>query len=581
MGRLIKNILVRYRPTFICLLVFGVYIQFANGQIGDGELNLPQEEIRLVVNDEILLSGQDLCYKIYCLTKENKSFSNLSKMVYVDLIGANNVRLFSHKHKLENGLANGDFFIPSHIKTGNYKLIAYTVWMIRQANPVFSEKNVHIINPFVLEKNTSIKVVSDEIEIFKEAGISSMKNDGKIELSTNLGSYKTRSKGVLTIRNNIDKAIIGNYIISIRKFNFVNSSQADGKSTINKIKKENRSFFPEVRGEVLSGRVVGLQDGLPAVNKIVAFSIPGVDYVYKNVKTDTSGKFHFDIYENYDSTDAILQVVDNQRENFRIVLDSFSLNQNNDMLFSNLVINPNVKEWVIQQSIYNQIQNAYHYLKSDSLVSRNQNIPFYGNPTATYKLNDFKRFPSLRETFVEIVEEAAIRKDNDQYRFKVYNYDEYKSNYPDAAPLVLVDGILIQDPESIIGIDATKLDVINIVMGIYYYGPSVYDGIIDIKTKRGDFKLMNSNLLMYSNLKSIERERVFYEPDYTSNANKLERIPDYRSQLLWMPSVFLDFNEKNIEFYTSDIEGTFEILLEGYNSKGEYLVNKQYFEVKD
>ena len=53
------------------------------------------------------------------------------------------------------------------------------------------------------------------------------------------------------------------------------------------------------------------------------------------------------------------------------------------------------------------------------------------------------------------------------------------------------------------------------------------------------------------------------------NSKKSDRIPDYRSQLLWLPNFNLNKNEDSLYFYTSDNNGDYEISLEGFTNEGK------------
>ncbi len=57
----------------------------------DNQLNgfkdIPQETIFIHFNSTLLLTGEYLYYKVYCLNTETNYLSDLSKMAYVELIG--------------------------------------------------------------------------------------------------------------------------------------------------------------------------------------------------------------------------------------------------------------------------------------------------------------------------------------------------------------------------------------------------------------------------------------------------------------------------------------------------------------
>ena len=109
---------------------------------------IPQERIFTHINTSLFLTGEYLYYKVYCINNKTVHLSDLSKIGYVELIGETGEQLFKHKIKLENGLGNGDFFIPVTAQTGSYKLLAYTNWMKNEGVGLFFQADIHILNPY-------------------------------------------------------------------------------------------------------------------------------------------------------------------------------------------------------------------------------------------------------------------------------------------------------------------------------------------------------------------------------------------------------------------------------------------------
>ena len=98
----------------------------------------PKEKIYVHYNNDFLLSGEKLFYKIYCLENNNR-FSSFSKIAYVELIDSNNNSVVQQKVSLTNGKGYGDIFINTKIKSGAYKLVSYTQWM-KNEKSLFEKK---------------------------------------------------------------------------------------------------------------------------------------------------------------------------------------------------------------------------------------------------------------------------------------------------------------------------------------------------------------------------------------------------------------------------------------------------------
>jgi hypothetical protein len=582
LGRLSKYIQVII-GVVTCLCVYRVSGQISKEQLSEFKKVIPIETVVIHTNKKVFLAGETLFYKFYSLSKTNKP-SDVSKIGYVKLIGNGKTRLFEHKLKLESGVAGGDFFVPANIETGQYKLVAYTKWMENNSRQPIFIKDIYVVNPFTIsnnyfgedkdtDKNT---VFINKVEDFI---IDSKKELGKINLGKK--SYFTRSKVTIGLKSAFANIDSGNYSLSIKK---IDSLSINENISFNKSLERGKEFYlPEIGSEILSGKVLDINNNTPVPNKIVTLTIPGRDYVFKNVKTNNEGAFYFTLYENYRDTDALVQIQDVDRNQYKVILDSKPFLYDDNLTFRSVKLSDSIKPWLLNQSVYKQVENAYANVKKDSIVYKPTNKLFYGEASLTYVLDDFKRFPTVRETFVEVIQKAAIRETKDSYKFKVNDFLDFKNSaFKDYDPLVLVDGYLIQNNADLVEYDCEKIESISIVRGIYFCGPMIYNGILDVKTKNLSFNLFHNNTdIIKFNLDTPQEQKIYFKPIYNRDNKALERIPDYRTQLLWVPNIELGKANNEVEFYTSDITGNFEVVLEGYSILGEYIKSSCIITVKD
>lgn len=548
---------------------------------------VPYEKADIIVNKDVFLAGEILNYKYYSLLKENSKISELSKIAYVELIGAQKVSIFAHKLKLQNGQGTGDFFIPADLKTGHYKLLGYTQWMQNNNSKKYIQKDIYVINPYVSE---TAQVTEEPVNKRQLSVNISLRNKEDKNEDEGVGAvfnilnekYKTRSKVVLGLPSSLGK---GNYVVSVNKVKAI-SLDLKGTTPSTEDSASKGFYLPELRGEIISGKVYFKDSGLKAVNKTVALSIPGENFIYKNVKVNTEGEFYFNIHEDYRNKTCLLQVMDPSPENFRIELDNKTFKELEELNFRKVNLNPNIKEWMETESTQNQIENAYGYLKLDSILVKTKKHIFSGNPTITYKLDDYKRFPTMRETFIEVIEGAGVRRKGDVYNFVVFSYDNTGSiQLKEYQPLVLLDGLLIQDNQFLLEYDPYKIEQISLTRGGYFYGPQIFYGIIDVKTKKANeneaLDVMQKDGVVNVELNLRNKNKLYYSPNYGINSAYLKRIPDFRSQLLWEPNLSYSNKIKPLEFYTSDVEGLFQVSIKGYSDTGNYIEMNDYFEVKN
>jgi hypothetical protein len=147
-------------------------------------------------------------------------------------------------------------------------------------------------------------------------------------------------------------------------------------------------------------------------------------------------------------------------------------------------------------------------------------------------------------------------------------------------PLVLMDGLLIQDIDELFEYRASNIYKICIINSGYNYGNQVFNGLISFITKKQDYETkIKGNYILRTNLALPLLKKKYFSPNY-SDTSKEDRIPDYRYQLLWLPELICSNNENLISFFTSDKTGTFEIAIEGFSKEGNPLSIKEYIEVK-
>ncbi len=570
------------KSIFIAFLLFGI---FATAQIPKSEVAadtkvFPKENVQLSINSNLLLAGELLQYKAYNLNAANKK-SSLSKVLYVSMRNENDSVVFSHKLKVENGTANGDFFIPSSLKTGIYRLIGYTNFSRNNSQDAFVERYIYVLNSFVKTEKITGKsmdtVFLKKITEFTPQSV--LKSQLGNQITTDKPIYGYREKVTVNIENLPDNNR-GNYVLSVRKMDPIEISDKSMNSTKGKLSET--FYIPELRGEIISGVVFSKTSNQPMPNKEVSLTIPGKDYIFKIAKTNSNGRFFFSVPEGYNAEKSIVQLNETPSEatNFNLVLDKkdFDLGKKRA---SFLKLDTVLKNWLQERSVQMQIENAYYDAKKDSILKNEMSLPFYNKLGTVFLLDDYTRFSTVKETFVEVVTLAAIRGSGSDSRFVVNNeYDPNgTANFNAIPPLVLMDGMQILNNEDLINYNAREIKSIRVINQPYRFGPKLFSGVIAVETKKGDFvPTKKEGYIEELNLPPAVKDKKYFRPDYSQKSENA-RIPDYRVQLLWKADFNPNENGGVVTFYTSDVEGTFEISLEGYSEEGSYLSSKSYFEV--
>ncbi|MCY2687292.1 hypothetical protein [Salinimicrobium sp. TH3] len=541
----------------------------------------PQEKVFVHFNSSFLLAGEYLYYKIYVLDHQTLVPGDLSSVAYVELRGKDGEVIFRHKIALENGTGEGDFFISTNVLSGNYKLFGYTRWMLNGELNNFFQADVVIVNPYTRNNEGLLASVDKEgsAGMLKDTLKSTSTIANRPGNSKNLPTYGKRERVALNIDGMQEMDPKGNYSVSVRKLHniqvpkMVVSEDISGKGKFFKIEPGKRFYLPELRGELFSGKLRDAKGNqqTSVENKKVALSIPGQNFIFKIARTNANGEFFFNVEKQNLAEEVILQVLNEEKGKFKIVIDPHPELQIADLDFGNFQLTRDMEDLLVEESIYNQIENGYFSIKPDTVKLPEQELPFYGKRILTYDLDDYTRFNTLKETFVEIVRE--ITTSGDMLRIRGYN-SLVDSRMP---PLLIVDGVIIQDHSKFINFPARRIQSIGVLRDKYFYGPEVFQGIINVETVEKDFLEKNGKDFFKTHLMRPQPEKEYFQQKY-SEGQRNERIPDFRRQLLWNP-VF-DPESRSIEFYTSDVEGEFEIVLEGFTSAGKGVTLKEKIEVK-
>ncbi|WP_034259028.1 hypothetical protein [Aequorivita capsosiphonis] len=538
---------------------------------------VPNEAAYLDVNSSLFFVGEYLYYKIYVKNTATNQLTSLSKIGYVELIQEDGKTVFKQQLVLENGISQGDFFIPTDVVSGNYKIVGYTQNMLVKSDENFFQQDIGIINPYRGDQTAISELKTEDSDTLTIKNISeetSKDYDFTIHLDKN--KYSNRSAVNLSLSTESKNIKNGTYSLSVRKKNEIDVPQL--KTSLNyRIKQNNpnvkegttRSILPELRGKLISGKIVSTNPNQSVKGKKVTLSIPGDDYVFKVSDVAENGNFYFNIDKPHSQNKALFQVIGDTEDNFNIQLDSLPSINKASLKFNKFTITPQMQKMIEERSIHNQIENAYYHVKPDTIKTKPLEKAYYGKTFTTYVLDEYTRFPTMKETMIEIVENAWLQTNSDgRSKFVVREPEGYgRTNNP---LLLLVDGVFLQSHDLLANFKAAKVESISVLRDRYYLGSQTFQGVMIVQTKDNDFnKYLDEDFILQTQLLPDQPVKSYFSQEYNAfNESKTTHIPDYRRQLLWQPHIKMEEGEMGIKFFTSDISGNFEVRLEGFMVDG-------------
>jgi len=567
---MIKQILI------IVLFLFQSYL-FSQQTDTNNTTTSVKEQITIQTNSDFYLSGESILYKTICLNAFTKETLSFSKIAYIELLNEENKSILKHKQVITNGISYNDFFIPTNIETGSYKIIAYT--NLTQNNNEYASRELFILNPYVSfpekhkENNNG---GSKEITTF--SNLAKENNTVSYKVEANKKEFQKREKVTINFNDNLQ----GNFVLNVIKMDSIPTLQESNKNLLDRIESsnqgnnENQVSIPETRGEIFSGKITSSSNSEILENKKIALSIPGENFDFKITSTDRNGNFKF-LMDSYNGDEAYFQVLEKNKESYKIeIIDNQGIQTKK--IEKEIKINPNYANAFLKRSIANQIQNIYYHTKSDTIFAFKKSKPFYYGSDKEYILKDYNPQNTVKEIFIEIIPEVYVTKKDGKQIFNVYDYEVNSSDiYYNT--LVLVDGFLLQDVDEILTFDPAFFTKINFVNKGYFLNKYMFNGVVNLTTK--DFNYVPKVENGYIIKKKLDRPQLnkkYYTIDYSKT--NFEKIPDYRYQLCWEPNITEISTQKNFEFYTSDISGNYKIILEGITKSGEPIFIENYISVK-
>ena len=140
--------------------------------------------------------------------------------------------------------------------------------------------------------------------------------------------------------------------------------------------------------------------------------------------------------------------------------------------------------------------------------------------------------------------------------------------------LIVIDGANMGKAYPIDNIRSSDVETVEVLRfaSASIYGSEGGNGVLVITTKQGkglQSKDIPSTGILPITVKGFYRAREFYAPKYEANLPSNPR-PDLRSTIYWNPAVVTDKDgNANFEFYSADAPGTYRVVVEGIDNKGD------------
>lgn len=511
------------------------------------------------------LAGEDMWVKMYVVDGENNP-TELSKVGYIEVCGVAHSEVLL-KLALVRGSGWGKVRIPVTVPTGVYCLTGYTRFMCNGGEATFFKKQIAIVNTLRSSATDRFEIVADK----KKKVVLSGQTDG-LQVVTDKKEYANRSKVYLDLRGLPDNS--KDITVSVfRNDAFVSfpAYMVQGMKDTPYQKK----WLPEYEGHIMIGHLLSKEGGRVSFDSTL---VAGVSFVGKDL-CFTYGRqdkdcILFNAAGVYGSQEAVVSVLSSKHKSLRIELQSpFYGTLPRELPV--LQIHPD-KEAMQERSIGVQLQQIVSPDGDDSGLSADK---YYNlTPVLSYDLDKYTRFPTMKETFIEFVERVRLVEIDGSTVMQVLHFETKK--YSQGKALVLLDGVPIYNHEKILAYNPYQIRQIDIYDEKISIGGVLFDGMISFVSHRGDLPGIRlgeeAQLVVYD---CPQMKKTFESPVYNEVVNTELRKPDFRHTLYWNPDVRP--NEAELSFYTSDLCGTFKVVVEAVTDNGEIVKGETVFIVNE
>ena len=521
------------------------------------------EKTYISTDREIYVSGDKIWCSAFCVDAANGLRpSSLSAIAYVEIVSEDGT-LESGKIALSEGRGAGTIEIPATAPTGNYRIVAYTAYT--KNTPGFNPQE-HISKTISIFNTSTKERVKNGVKILSDSEYDALRTPA----STPAGTHTTGTHSSSTYNAGAQPAAGALSITCHRSAEgylevvLTNNSAAPADLSLSLsnrdgiIPPDNTSIdafmgaaasaaqaaaeLPEYEGEIIRGRIAGATtdeiEGLKGRSAFISVPTEKSD-LYSSV-VDNDGMIKFVTNNIYGTKEMVCEIEDNDLARCHIELISPFVSPKLKGIPA-LQMAPSIKEDLQRRGLSVQLCRSFSADTLASLMPIRENplIPSYD--AIEYKLDDYKRFPVMRELFIEFINEIKVRRVDGKEQLKVKTHlEERVSLFDKNNSLIMVDGIPVFDHSQVIEYDPLLVESVVVYPYKYYTGWRSFCGMANFVTYKKNLPGIKFN----DGVRVVQFKGCSYPMAFTCQEIG-DDFPDYRELLYWHPQIKLPAGESS------------------------------------
>ena len=542
------------------------------------EASVPVERIYISTDRDVYIAGDAVWCSLTSLDGKGR-FSNESAVSYLELVSADGTACTAKIGLLE-GRGAGSFRIPITTPTGIYRLVAYTaVNAAEEGSPWMAGSRL-----LTVYNTSSTARVQNGVELVDEPAYEALTRpetapEGALQLSTRTRLPKG-AKTALVLSNAGPKASVS---LSIRHeddlvpaarentpASFLQALPADVRI------KPGANPVKEFDGEIVTARIKGAREenGVSyAVATLSTAGDPSSLYVGRADGTDLIRYYTSNIYGN---REIVCEVSTLNKEGGYIDFESPFIQADAGDL-PKLLLSPAQRQDLMSRKAALRAEKALRIDTLTTYMTHRKDLLLESVDRRRYRLDDYTRFPSVREILVEFIPELSLKRVQDQWVMQLVISDAVQSRFEKTDNiLVMMDGVILSDLNLLMDFDAMLLEYVDIYLQTFVCGEVPFHGLVNFITKKNYVTALH----FPANVRVVDFQGVAYPVAYNGAVPEGEG-QDLRQLLYWHPVLNLDAgSDYRLEFTTPGYAGRFKAVAEGFTEDGKPVYQEFTFEVE-
>jgi len=529
------------------------------------------EHCRILTDRSLYMAGEDIRFSLFYWGPDGLEKPNWSKVFYAELISPGGTAYSRTKIKIDSAGSGGRLEIPGDLPSGTYFLRGYTRWMRNYGPASYTYLSVDVVNPVI--KNVLQTDTLSEFTLSLSKGLERYREAGRL-LSDMPQQPGKRALVDLELSSEGLNAPLECCVTVIREGSL--KEQWSSARNTGQALDPDWSYVPETRGISITGSIEEDSSGIPVPFAVVYISLIGEESGFFCNFADSAGRFYFSIPDSYMKHDLFISAHHKELDNLKVHIDQdFCLEP---VRLPSFPFQVAAEEQALIKTMLAYAQISEQYEPSPSAIQKpeqSDEVYFYGEPSSVIRFDDFIRLPTMEEYFSELTPSVSIIRSRQKRSFSVLGTHPDLKHYD---PLVMVDGVAVFDIDAVLAISPGYIERIEILEAPFVRGNLTFGGIIHLISRKGDMGYIDlpaSGLLVNYSMYDMDRpgDPVFQLGN--------PRIPDVRNTLYWNPHLKIKpGTPESISFYAPDAEGSYQVVIRGFDSGGGYVEKIIPFQLK-